>query len=84
MEVTNFNFKFKYQGETIPALCSVMKPNAYYQFRVVVEAEGKNGKVFILYKINHGDKKFFWHPLREPRESVAQSIANALASEFVN
>ena len=84
MEVTNFNFKFKHEGETIPASCSVIKPQAHYQFRVVVEAEGKNGNVFMLYKVNQGDKKFFWYPLPGPKEAVAQSIARALTKEFIN
>ncbi|MEP6746631.1 MAG: hypothetical protein ABJB86_02835 [Bacteroidota bacterium] len=80
MVVTAFKFKFKHNGETIPADCQVFDIYAHMQYRVVLTKENNKEKVLVFYKISRSENKFFWFPLPDPHNELAQSVANALAA----
>ena len=81
MNVTKFNFKVRYQGDTIPAGCQVIQYAAHPQYRVSLVAEDGMEKIFIFYKVNQHNKMFFWFPLDGQKEVLAKSIAQSLEKD---
>lgn len=83
MDVTSFNIKFSDQGQMIVALCHVMKPMKYYQYRIQFQRKGKDS-VLIMYKINQPNQMFFWFPVSDENEHVLRSISKILEEKFKN
>jgi len=77
MEAINFNFTSTTIAKTFPAACQVIQPHRYPQFRIVIEEENSKEIVFIFYKVNQPESEFFWYPLQERKELIANTLQSA-------
>ena len=80
----NINSLFWHKGKCITAECSVIKPQAYELFRVVLQKESRQGEIFVFYKTEKVDgEPFFWFQLPERKNQIAVSIAKQLIKTLI-
>ena len=53
-------------------------PFKYPIYRVALNNHKFYPDVFLFYKINKPDKKFFWYPFLDRKKIIGESIAEAL------
>jgi hypothetical protein len=81
MAVKDFEISFTHLGERIKATCQVINPQQYPQYRVSLLEENNKEIIFIFYKVDQVNRKFFWYEHRVKYEMIAKSIARALEKE---
>jgi hypothetical protein len=77
MDVTEFDFEFKYKKRIFKARCQKFKVHNYPQYRVAVFRK-PDADIYILYEINSKYRKFFWYKLPDKRNEIVAAIAKKL------